>query len=162
MLIVKNIWAVEYEGIRRHQDEIGVTYYSEDKSRKKKFPKTTGYKGVTYEDINNFNISFHLENPGPCPVCGGKLQEKDVTRSELICRNPDCKLSEEDENGKLKVLDRFHGGLVIHGTQYGINYPEGKAKMAITAKDIADSQAMKKKGIDISAQDIAWNNFFEK
>lgn len=147
VLIVPNIWAVEYASIRRHQQEIGVTYYNENKYRNFKVPRTTGYKGVTYEDLSNFNIIYTLKNAGPCPICGERLQEKDLTRCELICRNPDC--------------PDFDGGLVIRGTQYGVDYPPGKAKMAVTAQDIATASTLQQKGKEISPQDIAWTRFFE-
>ena len=146
VIIVPNIWALEYTSIRRHQDEIGVTYYSENKYRNFKVPRTTGYKGVTYEDLSNFNITYQLENSGPCPICGDNHQDKDITRCELICRNTECP---------------GDGGLVVRGTQYGINYPPNKAKMAVTAQDITTASTLQQKGKDVSPQDIAWTRFFE-
>ena len=133
----------EQEEIQKLIKNIGVRVYNKDKLNNIQ----TSYKGISPFEYDQFNITFLLENPGPCPICGEKLQEKDLSRCELICRNPECE-------GK--------GGLVIRGTDYKTNYPESLTnKMSFTQQDIADSETSKRTKKPLTIQEIAWNKFYK-
>lgn len=142
ILIASEAWTREYEEIHKLHEKIGVRVYSKGKE----FENLTSYKGITREQFDTFNIIFPLENCAPCPLCQAEEQDKDLKHAETICRNPECE---------------GHGGLIIRGPVTG-NYPPGQAKMAITAKDISIAQRMQRKGIDMSPQDVAWNDFNKK
>lgn len=106
---------------------------------------------------DDFSITLLLENPPPCPICGEQLQEKDLTRCELVCRNPDCTGHENTPEEGFEGL----GGLVLRGTHHGICYPEGKAKMAFTSQDIAKAQWTKGADEELTTQMVAWSNYWQ-
>lgn len=135
----------EYQEIHKLVEKLSVRPINKGKKHQQ---NTQQHKGVSPFDYDQFNISFLLENPGPCPICGEKLQEKDITRCELICRNPDCPDGE--------------GGLVLRGTDYKTDYPESPGnRMAFTSQDVADSESLKRYDRYVSVQDIAWSNFWK-
>lgn len=142
-LILLDPWGKEYEEIHKLREKICVTSYNKGKKQK----NTQQHKGVSPFDYDLFNITLLLENAGPCPVCGDTIQDKDITRCELICRNQDCE-------GK--------GGLVLRGTDYKTRYPDSPGnRMSFTSKDIAESQRAKQVGRDLSVQTIAWNKYYK-
>ena len=133
----------EYEEIHKTVKKLSVRPISKGKKQ----TKNTQFKGVSPFDYDLFNITLLLENAGPCPVCGDTIQDKDITRCELICRNLDCE-------GK--------GGLVLRGTDYKARYPDSPGnRMSFTSKDIGESQRAKQAGRDLSVQTIAWNKYYK-
>lgn len=141
ILIFQDAWEEEYRQIHKLHEKISVTSYSKGSK------PDTSHKGVSLNDRDSFSVTLLLENCIPCPVCGDQLQERDLTRCELICRNPDC---------------TYKGGLVLRGTQFNIDYPEAEMeKMAYTSQDIAKAQSTKGMDRELKTSDIAWDNFWQ-
>lgn len=144
-------WTEEYEEI--HELAKFLCVRSLDKGNR----QGTQHKGATLNDYSDFSITLLLENPPPCPICGEQLQEKDLTRCELVCRNPDCTGHEGSPEEGFEGL----GGLVLRGTHHGICYPEVKAKMGFTSQDIAKAQWTKGTEGELTTQMVAWSNYWQ-